>query len=71
MLLVWGTLDPHVPADGRAQIETALRQAGTKFAVKLYAAEHAFMRDEGARYDAAATDEAWGEMVSLYRRVWQ
>src|SRR5437868_13671884 len=71
LLLVWGTLDPHVPADGRAQIEAALRQAGTKFAVKLYAAEHAFMRDEGARYDAAATDEAWGEMVSLYRRGWQ
>jgi carboxymethylenebutenolidase len=71
LLLVWGTRDPHVPEAARARIETALQRAGTKFAVRLYDAEHAFMRDEGPRYDPAATDEAWGEMVNLYRRVWQ
>ncbi|HEX8180877.1 MAG TPA: dienelactone hydrolase family protein [Pyrinomonadaceae bacterium] len=71
LLLVWGTRDPHVPEAARAQIETQLQRAGTKFAVRLYDAEHAFMRDEGARYDPSATDEAWGEMVNLYRRVWQ
>jgi carboxymethylenebutenolidase len=71
LLLVWGVRDPHIPADGRAQIDSALQRAGTKFAVKLYDAEHAFMRDEGARYDPEATDEAWGEMVKLFRRVWQ
>jgi carboxymethylenebutenolidase len=71
LLLVWGTRDPHVPEDGRARIESALQSAGTKFAVQLYDAEHAFMRDEGARFDPEATDAAWGEMVKLYRRVWQ
>jgi carboxymethylenebutenolidase len=71
LLLVWGTRDPHVPEDGRTLIETELQRAGTKFAVRLYDAEHAFMRDEGARFDPEATDEAWGEMVKLYRRVWQ
>jgi carboxymethylenebutenolidase len=71
LLLVWGERDPHIPADARAQIHAALEQAGTKFAVRMYDAEHAFMRDEGPRYDAAATDAAWGEMVSFYRRVWQ
>jgi len=71
LLLGWGTRDPHIPEDGRARIESELQRAGTKFAVKLYDAEHAFMRDEGARYDPAATDEAWGEMVGLFRRVWQ
>ena len=71
LLLVWGTRDPHIPAEVRARIAAALTAAGTKFAVREYDAEHAFMRDEGARYDPEATDAAWGEMVGLFRRVWQ
>lgn len=69
LLLVWGALDPHVPAEGRTRINEALRAAGCKFSEQLYDAEHAFMRDEGARYDAEATDEAFGEMIRFYRRV--
>jgi carboxymethylenebutenolidase len=71
LLLVWGARDPHIPEAGRARIAAALAEAGTKFAVRVYDAEHAFMRDEGARYDPEATDAAWGEMVGLFRRVWQ
>ncbi len=70
LLMVWGARDPHVPEDARAQIETALQRAGTRYSVRLYDAEHAFMRDEGARYDPAATDGAWADMINLYRRVW-
>jgi carboxymethylenebutenolidase len=69
LLMVFGTLDPHVPEDGRAKIEHALRTAGVNYSFKLYAAEHAFMRDEGARYDPQATDEAFGEMIALFRRA--
>lgn len=69
LLLVWGTLDPHIPEEGRARIEAALRAAGVAFSQKLYPAEHAFMRDEGPRYDPEATDRAFGEMLGLYRRV--
>lgn len=69
LLMIFGTLDPHVPEDGRAKIEDALRQAGTKYEIKLYPAEHAFMRDEGHRYDPEATDQAFSEMVKFFRRV--
>ncbi|HJQ22855.1 MAG TPA: dienelactone hydrolase family protein [Blastocatellia bacterium] len=69
LLLIFGALDPHVPEDGRAKIEAALRQAGSRFHVSLYPAEHAFMRDEGPRYDAAATDQAWAEAIAFYRRA--
>lgn len=69
LLLVWGTLDPHIPETGRQQIEQALQQAGVSFTQRLYAAEHAFMRDEGPRYDPQATDAAFGEMMALYRRA--
>lgn len=69
LLLVFGTLDPHVPDDERAKIESALRAAEVNYSVKLYPAEHAFMRDEGARYDSEATDAAFGEMIKLFRRT--
>jgi carboxymethylenebutenolidase len=69
LLMVFGTLDPHIPEAGRAKIQTALEQAGTTFAIRQYPAEHAFMRDEGPRYDAEATDRAWSEAIQFYKRV--
>ena len=69
VLLVFGSADPHVPEDGRGKIVAALRAAGVSYGVKLYAAEHAFMRDEGPRYDPEATDAAFVEMLKLFRRV--
>lgn len=69
LLLVWGEQDPHIPADGRARIEQALRAAGTDFEQRLYPAEHAFMRDEGPRFDPEATDLAFAEMVRFFRSV--
>jgi carboxymethylenebutenolidase len=68
LLLIWGAHDPHIPEEGRKKIEEALKQAGTNFSQRLYQAEHAFMRDEGSRYDSEATDEAFSDMVRLYRR---
>ena len=69
LLLVFGTADPHVPADARARIESALDAASVNYSIKLYPAEHAFMRDEGARYDPAATDAAFADMIDLFRRT--
>ena len=71
LLMVFGTLDPHVPEEGRAKIQTALERAGTKFSISLYPAEHAFMRDEGPRYDPEITDQAWSEMIHFFRRAIQ
>jgi len=69
LLLVWGALDPHIPEEGRRKIEDALREAGTNFSQRPYQAEHAFMRDEGNRYDPEATDEAFSDMIRFYRSV--
>ncbi|CAN5322991.1 MAG: dienelactone hydrolase family protein [Pyrinomonadaceae bacterium] len=69
LLMVWGESDPHIPADGREQIAQALTKAGVNFKFSLYRAEHAFMRDEGPRYDAEATDQAFGEMVAFFRHT--
>ena len=69
VLLVFGTADPHVPDDARAAIAEALTRAGTTFTTRLFAAEHAFMRDEGPRYDPEATDRAWEEAIRFLRRT--
>ena len=66
LLLVWGTRDPHIPKSGRAAIHQALAAAGTDVHVRLYDAEHTFMRDEGARHDPVATDRAFRDMLELF-----
>jgi carboxymethylenebutenolidase len=69
LLLVFGTSDPHVPENARAEIAEALTKARTRFITKLFPAEHAFMRDEGPRYDPEATDRAWDEAIAFLRRT--
>ncbi len=69
LLMVWGSADPHVPESGRAAIDRKLREAKIDYAMKLYPAEHAFMRDEGPRYDPEATDQAFADMIGLFRSV--
>jgi carboxymethylenebutenolidase len=66
LLLVWGTRDPHIPREGRLAIHHALDDAGTTYDVRLYDAEHTFMRDEGARHDPIATDRAFAAMLELF-----
>jgi carboxymethylenebutenolidase len=71
LLMVFGTTDPHVPDEGRQTIQLALQRAHARYDTLLYPAEHAFMRDEGPRYDPEATDLAFAEMIHLFRRVFQ
>jgi carboxymethylenebutenolidase len=69
LLMVFGTLDPHVPDEARTVIDAGLKAAGVRHSTRLFPAEHAFMRDEGPRYDPEATDQAFAAMVAHFRRV--
>ena len=53
MVLVFGKQDPHVSAQGRVLIHQTLSQNECDFSWHEVNAQHAFMRDEGDRYDAA------------------
>lgn len=69
MLVAFGDVDPHVPAEGRQKLIEGLKSAGTKHRILMVPGEHAFMRDEGVRYDPAAADQVWGEAVAMFKRV--
>ena len=53
LMIVFGSQDPHVPADARVQIISALYAAGLEdLELHVYrGGEHAFMRDVGPRHD--------------------
>lgn len=67
MMIIFGSQDPHVPADARLQIITALYAAGQQdVELHLYSGgEHAFMRDIGPRHDPVLTDLALTEAISF------
>jgi carboxymethylenebutenolidase len=68
LLMVFGRQDPHVPREGRAVIYNALADANTNFSWHEFNGAHAFMRDEGARYDAAAARIVYGMALELFKR---
>jgi carboxymethylenebutenolidase len=53
LLFIFGRQDPHVPVEGRRKIHTLLEDAGVDFEWHEFNAAHAFLRDEGVRYNPA------------------
>jgi carboxymethylenebutenolidase len=51
LLHIWGRQDPHVPLAGRDLIKARLEEVGANFQWLEVNGAHAFMRDEGYRYD--------------------
>lgn len=69
LLMVFGRQDPHVPREGRRVIYDTLTDAGVWFTWHEFNAAHAFLRDEGERYDPAAARAALGLAADLFRRT--
>jgi carboxymethylenebutenolidase len=68
-LFIWGRQDPHVPFAGRETIRARLEQVGARYEWHEINAQHAFLRDEGPRYDPALFVQATGWMLALFQRV--
>jgi carboxymethylenebutenolidase len=68
LLMIWGRQDPHVPAEGRANVHAALAAAGTNFTWHEFNGAHAFMRDEGYRYDPELALICYPLALGLFRR---
>ena len=68
LLMIWGRQDPHIPTEGRRAIYEALDAAGVLFTWHEFNAAHAFMRDEGARYDPAVARLCYNLAFDLFAR---
>jgi carboxymethylenebutenolidase len=68
LMMIWGRQDPHIPADGRSLILNRLTEAGVDFTWHEWNGAHAFMRDEGPRYDPELALSCYRMLIDLFRR---
>ncbi len=68
LMMIWGRQDPHVPLEGRAKVHAALAAAGTNFTWHEFNGAHAFLRDEGFRYDPELALACYQLALGLFRR---
>jgi carboxymethylenebutenolidase len=69
VMMIWGRQDPHIPDDGRRLIHARLSEAGVSFTWHEWNVAHAFMRDEGPRYDPELALTCYRLAVDLFRRT--
>ncbi|NQZ58655.1 MAG: dienelactone hydrolase family protein [Lentisphaeraceae bacterium] len=69
MLMVWGRQDPHVPQKGRAKIYQQMSAKNVRFSWHEFNAVHAFMRDEGERYNPQLAHQGYALANELFSRV--
>lgn len=69
LMMIWGKQDPHVPDEGRMKIHLNLIASGNHFSWYEFNAQHAFMRDEGDRYDPSLALRVYGMAVELFQRT--
>src|SRR3954447_8660200 len=68
LLHIWGRQDLHVPLQGRNQIKARLEEVKANFQWLEVNGAHAFMRDEGYRYDPALAHLSYGLVFDLFHR---
>jgi carboxymethylenebutenolidase len=67
-MFVWGRQDPHVPFSGREIIRARLEEVGAAYEWHEVNAAHAFLRDEGPRYDPALFLQSMAWALALFQR---
>lgn len=68
-MFIWGKQDPHVPLDGRKTLYNTLHEVGTNHSWHEFNAQHAFMRDEGERYDPELAMLCHRLVLDLFHRA--
>ncbi len=68
LLMVWGRQDPHVPLDGRMTVLGRLNEAGVRLGWHEVNGAHAFLRDEGPRYDPELAYSLYGLVFAFFHR---
>ena len=69
VMFVWGRHDPHVPFSGRQILRERLEAVGARYEWHEVDGAHAFLRDEGPRYDPALFLQAMACVTALFGRT--
>ncbi len=68
LLMIWGRQDPHIPTDGRTKVLARLNELNARLSWHEVNGAHAFMRDEGLRYDPELAYSLYGLVFDLFHR---
>jgi carboxymethylenebutenolidase len=68
LLMIWGRQDPHIPLEGRMTVLQRLNEAGLRFSWHEVNGAHAFMRDEGPRYDPELALALYNLVFAFFHR---
>ena len=68
LLHVWGRQDPHVPFEGRSVIRAKLEELQVNYQWFEVNGAHAFVRDEGPRYDPTLAQQCYQLAFELFHR---
>ncbi|MDZ7923246.1 MAG: dienelactone hydrolase family protein [Marinagarivorans sp.] len=67
--VVFGKQDPHVPLEGRQKMYLHFQAVGMNYTWQEVNAPHAFMRDEGERFDPALALEMYAKAQQFFQRT--
>lgn len=68
LMMIWGRQDPHIPLEGRMKVLARLNEVNAKFSWHEVNGAHAFMRDEGVRYDPELAYQLYGLVFDFFHR---
>ncbi len=68
LLMIWGRQDPHIPLEGRMKVHARLNEVDAKYTWIEVNGAHAFMRDEGARYDPELALRLYSTAFDFFHR---
>ena len=69
LLMIWGKQDTHIPTAGRLEVYQKLTAQGLSFTWHECNGQHAFMRDEGERYDPQLAQMGYQLALQLFGRT--
>ncbi len=68
LMMIWGRQDPHIPLEGRMRVHARLDEVNAKYSWIEVNGAHAFLRDEGARYDPELALNLYGMVLAFFHR---
>ena len=69
LMMVWGRQDPHIPLEGRRRVMGRLDELNLAYSWYEVNGAHAFLRDEGARYDPELALQLMGAALGFFHRT--